>query len=222
MDRAEAIRREAKIQRLHAKGLRGSEIADAMGVSRQRIHQLLNKLRLKPHPRSDFAQRRALIPKLIRKGMTGTQVAQECHVAPGQIYQDIRAIGDKALNDQMRKNHAKWISAEYTGKTPPALLAGIMKRRQRVKKMLTKGSGAEHIAAQLKVSKPTVLSDFRALGVAGQRRQQIEAEAASRRKKVLELSHKGMRGSEIAKRVGVLPQVVYNDRMWWRNQDVEI
>lgn len=222
MDRAEAIKREARIQRLHAKGMRGSEIAEVMGVSRQRIHQLLNKLRLKPHPRSDYAKRRVKIPKLIRRGLTGAQVARECQVAPGQIYQDLRVIADSALNEKMRQNRAKWVAAEYTGRTPPALLAGILKRRHRVKSLVAKGRGAQDIAQHLKVSKPTILADFRALGLAGQRRQQIEKSAAKRRGQVRKFTRQGLSGSQIANRLGVEAQMIYNDRMWWRNQGVDL
>ena len=218
MDRSEAIKREERIQRLHAKGMRNSEIAEAMGVSRQRIHQQLLKLKLKPHPRSDFAQRRLKIPKLIRSGLTGAQVARECQVPPTQIYQDLRVIGDDALTEKMRQNRSEWVSTEYTGKTPPVLLAAIVKRRNRVRSLFKKGLASQEIAKHLQVSKPTLNADFRALGLAGLRRNQIETNAAKRREQVRKFTLKGLPGAQIAERLGVEPQVVYNDRQWWRAQ----
>lgn len=222
MDRTEAIRREDRIKRLHAKGMRGSEIAQAMGVSRQRVHQLLRRLKLKPHPRSDFAQRRKKIPKMIRSGMTGSQVAREFDVPPAQIYQDLRVINDQALVEWMRKNRAAWLTKERTGKTPDALVPRIEQRRKKVKALFAKGHGSLEIAQRLKVSRPTINTDLRALGLAGQRRREVKDQAARRRAQVRKLTLQGLSGAWIAQKLGVEPQVVYNDRMWWREQGVEI
>lgn len=104
-DRLDDMQREALIRKLHRQGLSGSEIARQVGLSRQRVHQLFQQLRLMARVPPSTLRRRKM-PALIRRGHCGTTLAEHFQVPLSTIYYDLRAVcaEDETLQPILREN----------------------------------------------------------------------------------------------------------------------
>ena len=96
MDRTDHARRQALIE-LNAEGLDGGAIGRALGISRQRVHQLRKELGLA----SPIDARRRRVAQLIHEGQSCAQIARLLQVSLDNITNDARQLG---MLEQLRQN----------------------------------------------------------------------------------------------------------------------
>lgn len=99
------MQRQALIRKLHHQGLSGADIARKVGVSRQRMHQIFQQLRLMARVPPSTVRRRKL-PGLIRRGHCGASIAELLGVPTTTIYNDLRLVvaDDPELQEILREN----------------------------------------------------------------------------------------------------------------------
>lgn len=133
------------VRRLHQQGMRQSAIAREIGVSRQRVWQLIRDMDLganRPNPE----QRRKRLPQLLRQGMLNYQIARALGTTPYAIEQDLATLPDReALLEARRLARPCW------------------RRRQQIPGLIERGLTTPEIAEVLRVSATTVQRDIKAL-----------------------------------------------------------
>lgn len=101
-----AAQRRAKIIKLTAQGKTGSEIAELMGISRQRVSQLRDAENVERLPKPHVA-RREQIPALIEQRLSGIDMARFFGCSCWAIYADLRAMNlSAAQREKLKENRS--------------------------------------------------------------------------------------------------------------------
>jgi transposase len=133
------------VRRLHQQGMSQSAIARKLGVSRQRVWQLIQEMGLganRPTPE----QRRKRLPQMLRQGLSKNKIAQALGTTPYAIEQDLAALPDcEALLEARRLARPSW------------------RRRHQIPGLIRKGLSTPEIAMTLGVGITTIRRDIVAL-----------------------------------------------------------
>lgn len=102
MDRPTSAKRRKKLIELHEQGLDGAEIGRALGITRQRVHQLRSYLGL---PVVDTVPtRRRTVARMIAAGRHPREIARDIECSRDVLYRDAVALG---LVEQLRANRKR-------------------------------------------------------------------------------------------------------------------
>ncbi|MGN6111736.1 MAG: DeoR family transcriptional regulator [Luteimonas sp.] len=133
------------VRRLHQRGMSQAAIAREIGVSRQRVWQLIRDMDLganRPTPE----ERRNRLPQLLRQGLLNFQIARALGTTPYAIEQDLAALPDReALLEARRLARPSW------------------RRRHQIPELIRKGLSTPEIARALGVGITTIRRDIVAL-----------------------------------------------------------
>ncbi len=158
--------RDDLIRSLYKQGVSQSGIAREIGVSRQRLYQLMDELRVRKRKRLTPQERERKILDMIRAGKTGQAIADELGIGKTAIYRDIARIKDKmpkTLQAQYRENKVAPLRARR-GIRHPLYAAAIDKRRSRIMALIEKGWSLGRIGEKLAVTGQTIRNDLTAMG----------------------------------------------------------
>jgi DNA-binding XRE family transcriptional regulator len=177
--------RDDLIRKLYAQGASQSDIARQVGLSRQRLFQLMDELRIPKRKRLTPEQRIKQVPVLIRAGLTGEKMAEKLGVKKAAMYRDIarakphlsKATRLKYLENWYAKLRAK------QGQRDPRTLEQIDKRRSKILPLIEKGWTLGRIADKFQVTGQTIRNDLVAMKVGKRVEEQVQANrvAQSRR-----------------------------------------
>lgn len=177
--------RDDLIRKLYSEGASQSDIARQVGVSRQRLHQLMDELRIRKRKRLTPEQRIKQIPVLIRAGLTGEQMAEKLGVRKAAMYRDIARAKPKFSKATRLKYLENWYAKlrAKQGQRDPRTLEQIDKRRARILPLIQKGWTLGRIADKFQVTGQTIRNDLLAMGTTKRVEDQIQANrvAQSRR-----------------------------------------
>ncbi len=133
------------VRRLHEQGMSQSAIGRELGISRQRVWQLIQEMGLGAN-RPTAEQRREQLPHLLRRGMLNYQIARALGTTPYAIEQDLATLPDReALLEARRLARPCW------------------RRRLQIPGLIERGLTTPEIAEVLRVSATTVQRDIKAL-----------------------------------------------------------
>lgn len=177
--------RDDLIRKLYAEGASQSDIARKVGVSRQRLHQLMDELRIRKRKRLTPEQRIKQVPVLIRAGLTGEKMAEKLGVRKAAMYRDIA----RAKPGMSKATRLKYLENWYAklrakqGQRDPRTLEQIDKRRARILPLIEKGWTLGRIADKFQVTGQTIRNDLLAMKVGRRVEEQVQANrvAQSRR-----------------------------------------
>ena len=99
MDRPTSAERRKKLIELHEQGLDGGEIGRALGITRQRVHQLRSYLGL--NVLDTVPARRKIVASMIVAGFHPREIARVIDCSRDVLYRDAVALG---LVEQLRAN----------------------------------------------------------------------------------------------------------------------
>ncbi|KGM57467.1 hypothetical protein N799_05180 [Lysobacter arseniciresistens ZS79] len=172
---------------VHALGLRQTDMAKRLGVSRQRIHQFYVHFGLEPTTAQEIFQHRMdELARLVGEGLTNQEIGKRMDMELGQVGHYRRVIGLPITKE-------------------------IKARRERVRQLLEKGLNAKEVASELDLTYATVLADKTRLGLSPLVHQRA-IEGAKRRKKVKKLYFTDAKSVEqIAEFLRVKPSLVTQD-----------
>jgi transposase len=169
--------RDDLIRSLYKQGVSQSDIAREIGVSRQRLYQLLEDLRVRKRKRITPEQRERQILAMVRAGKTGMDIAQHFGVGKTAIYRDIARLKPrmpKTVLAQYRENKVAPLRAR-AGIRHPLYEAAIDKRRGRILPLIEKGWSLGRIAAKFDVTGQTIRNDLAAMGTTAKVEAKIHA-----------------------------------------------
>jgi transposase len=158
--------RDDLIRSLYKQGTSQSDIAREIGVSRQRLYQLMDELRVRKRKRITPEQRERQILAMVRAGRTGQEIAKHFGVGKTAIYRDIARLKPKmpkTLLAQYRENKVAPLRAR-AGIRHPLYEAAIDKRRTKIVPLIEKSWSLGRIAAKLGVTGQTIRNDLDAMG----------------------------------------------------------
>ncbi len=135
--------RDQQIRRMHAQGLTMTDIGVELGVSRQRVAQLADRLGLAWAKAMPEAERWKRLPALLRQGLTYGQIAERLGVHEQVIAKDLRTMP-----------HGKRLRKEQRQAKPSG------KRREKIPALIEKGLSAPQIAERLGVVTSTIYRDL--------------------------------------------------------------
>lgn len=162
------LERDALLRKLYyEEGMTQSKMALELGLSRQRVCQLIDLLKIKRRKRLTQAERQKKIPALIRAGLSGREIAQHLQINRSVLYLDVEGLRptmSQRLLDQYYENGAKRRSEKAKGRANPAFAAAIAKRRSAIVDLVNKGKSLGEIGARFKVSAQTIRNDLTAMG----------------------------------------------------------
>lgn len=174
-----SLERDALFRKLYAQeGMTQSKIAREMGLSRQRVFQLIDELKVKKRVRPTREQRIKKIPALIRAGMSGREIAQHLQINRSVLYLDIEAMRptmSQKLLDQYYRNGVDRRAEKATGRANPLFAAAIAKRRAAILKLVDQGKSLSEIGTKFKVSAQTIRNDLTAMGVSDRVEAKVHA-----------------------------------------------
>lgn len=176
--------RDDLIRKLYSEGASQSDIARQVGVSRQRLHQLMDELRIAKRKRLTPEQRIKQVPVLIRAGLTGEQMAEKLGVKKAAMYRDIARAKPGLSKATRLKYFENWYATlRAKGQRDPRTLEQVNKRRARILPLIQKGWTLGRIADKLQVTGQTIRNDLLAMGTSKRVEEQIHANrvAQSRR-----------------------------------------
>lgn len=134
-----------EVRRLHQQGMSQSAIARELGVSRQRVWQLVKDMGLGAN-RTTPEQRRNRLPQLLRQGLSKTKIAKALGTTPYAIEQDLAALPDReALLEARRMARPSW------------------RRRHQIPDLIRNGLSTPEIASALGVGITTIRRDIDAM-----------------------------------------------------------
>lgn len=158
--------RDDLIRKLYAEGVSQSDIARQIGVSRQRLYQLLDELRVRKRKRLSPQERERKILSMIRAGKTGQAIADELGIGKTAVYRDIARLKDSmptTLLSKYRDNKAVKLRARR-GLRHPLYEAAIDKRRSKILALIEKGWSLGRIGEKLGCTGQTIRNDLTAMG----------------------------------------------------------
>lgn len=173
----DSAKRDDMVRDLYRQGRTQSEIAREVGLSRQRIFQLLETLRVKKRVVPPRAERVRQIPSLIRQGLNGAAIARHFGISQGAVYQDIAIVKPKMsakLAGHYHENRVAGLRAR-TGLRSRHTETAIDKRRSKVLPLIEKGMSLGAIGKKLGVTGQTIRNDLRALKVSDRIEQKVHA-----------------------------------------------
>jgi DNA-binding NarL/FixJ family response regulator len=156
------------VPQLYKKGLSQAAIARQLGISRQRVWQLLHGQGLVGSDKPSPQLRREQLPQLLRQGLSNTQIAKRLGVGYSTIKQDLSQLPDRtALLEARRMAQPSW------------------RRRKQVPDLIREGLATPDIARRLGVGITTIQRDVLALGLPKSlaRKRLANARAAFERKR---------------------------------------
>jgi DNA-binding NarL/FixJ family response regulator len=169
--------RDDLIRKLYAEGVSQSDIARRIGVSRQRLHQLLDELRVRKRKRLTPQERERKILAMIRAGKTGQVIADELAIGKTAVYRDIARLKKrmpKTLLAQYQENRVAPLRARR-GIRHPLYAAAIDKRRSRIMALIERGWSLGRIGEKLGCTGQTIRNDLTAMGTNAKLEAKIHA-----------------------------------------------
>ncbi len=94
-----SAKRRTRLVELHEQGLDGGEIGRALGITRQRVHQLRNYLGLAVA--DTVPERRRTVASMIAAGRHPREIVAQVKCSRDLLYRDAEALG---LVEQLRAN----------------------------------------------------------------------------------------------------------------------
>jgi transposase len=166
----------ASVLRLQKEGLSQSAIARDLGISRQRVWQLLHRQGLAGSGKPPAEQRRAKMPALLRQGLSNAQIGKRLGVTSSTIVRDLSTLPDReALLEARRLAKPSW------------------HRRALVPDLIRQGMATPDIARHLGVGTSTAQRDVKALALtkALERKRLANAKATQERKRLEAMERRG-------------------------------
>lgn len=173
------VAKAKQIVALYKKGLRPVDIAAKLGVSRQRVHQVLTAYPSYVPRSTAVAGRRKQVAELYKNGSRAAVIARILNISVSLVKSDLGTLGLAGLRD-----------------------AKLAKRRKHVRALREQGVASVQIAKRMGIQPRTVSSDVYALGLPRRRRASCE-EALQRRAQVAALRKQGYGMRAVAKRLGL-------------------
>lgn len=166
--------RDQIIRRMHRRGATMTDIGLELGVSRQRVAQLADRLGLEWAKKPSAQVRQRKLPALLRQGLPDREIAQRLGVGEDIIGRDVRAMrGTKQLRKQQRQ-------ARPGGK-----------RRDKIPALIEKGLSAPAIGKRLGVATSTIYRDLTLLKLPGRlHRKRLDNGRAMRIRALVEAARK--------------------------------
>ena len=207
------IERREKVRHLVSKGKSNQEIAEELGISKERVENdifiLRKKGKISKERRnygikkdSEVTKRREQVMELAKEGKSNQEIAKELGINKEAVARDICILRKKGKISKERRNNRIKKDPEVT------------KRREKVKQLVSEGKSNQEIAEELEVSKEVVAGDIYILkkeGKISKERRKKDQEVTKRREQVMELANEGKSNQEIAEELEVSKEVVAGD-----------
>lgn len=173
------LERDALVRKLYAtKGMTQSKMSRELGVSRQRVFQLIDELKIKRRARPTRAERMKKIPALIEAGLSGQEMAQHLQVHKSIFYLDLEAVRPKLSKRLLQlyyDNGSNRRSEKAKGRPHPLYADAITKRQAAVLGLIDQGKTLGQIGVRFKVSGQTIRNDLKRLGLTKRLEAKIQA-----------------------------------------------
>jgi DNA-binding CsgD family transcriptional regulator len=175
------LERDGLLRKLYVdEGMKQSQIARELGLSRQRVYQLIDELKIKRRKRLTRPERQKKIPALIRAGLSGREIAQHLQIDRSVLYLDIEGLRptmSQRLLDQYYENGTSRRVEKAKGRAIPKFAETIARRRGAILALVDQGKTLGQIGARFKVSAQTIRNDLTAMGVS----RRVEAKVHANR-----------------------------------------
>lgn len=177
--------RDDLVRRLYQEGASQSEISRRIGVSRQRLYQLMDELKIRKRKRPTPEQRVKQVARLIRSGMTGRQIADHFGVGHAAIYRDIGEAKQSLTKADLARYHENRYATlrARAGQRDPRFKDQIDKRRARLPTLIERGWSLGRIADKFGVTGQTIRNDLLAIGTTKRLEEQIHANRVAESRK---------------------------------------